>query len=57
MKLIEIFRGVFTMRKFWLVLLIGMVLTMDIYGLAKEFNAKLEMQKAKDEVATVVYME
>ena len=45
------------MRKFWLVVLIGMVLAMDIYGIVKEINAKVEMQKAKDEVATVVYME
>ncbi len=30
---------------------------MDIYGIANEINAKFEMKDAKDEVATVVYVE
>ena len=45
------------MKKFLLVVLIGMVLAMDVYGLVKEFNVEKEIQDAKDEVATVVYEE
>ena len=45
------------MRKFLLVVLIGMVLAIDVFGLAKEHLIEKEMQDQKDEVATVVYME
>lgn len=45
------------MRKFLLVVLIGMVLAMDIYGIANEIIAKLEVENAKNDVATVVYVE
>lgn len=45
------------MRKLLVVLLIGMVLAMDLYGIAKEISIEKQIQDAKDEVATVVYVE
>ena len=52
------------MRKFLLVVLVGMVLAMDVYGFVNEYEAKkeeerleLQHQKAKEEVYTIVYME
>lgn len=45
------------MKKFLLVVLIGMVLAMNVYGLVKEYSIEKDIQDAKDEVATVVYME
>ena len=45
------------MRKLLVVLLIGMVLAMDVYGIVKEISIEKEIQDAKDEVATVVYVE
>ena len=45
------------MKKLLLVLLIGMVLAMDVYGIVKEISIAKEIQDAKDEVATVVYVE
>jgi hypothetical protein len=46
-----------SMRKFLLVVLIGMVLAMDVYGIVDEISKEKEIQDAKDEVATVVYEE
>lgn len=45
------------MRKFILVLFIGMVLAMDIYGVVNDILAEIAIKEAKEEVATVVYME
>ena len=47
------------MKKFLLVVLVGMVLTMDIYGLIKEIISFYEEQQVEeiDESYTVVYME
>lgn len=47
------------MKKFLLVVLVGMVLTMDIYGLIKEIISFYEEQQVEeiDKSYTVVYME
>lgn len=48
-------KGVFTMRKFLLVVFIGMVLAINLYGCVTEIMSKVEVDDAKDEVGTVVY--
>lgn len=45
------------MKKFLLVVLVGMVLAIDIYGIVEEYKAKQAEQAAKDQVYTVVYEE
>lgn len=43
------------MRKFLLVVFIGMVLAINLYGFVNEIMSKISVENAKDEVATVVY--
>lgn len=45
------------MKKFLLVIFIGMVLAINIYGFAMDIMSQIEQEKAESEVATVVYME
>lgn len=47
------------MKKFLLVLMIGMVLTMDIFGIAKDIADYLDEQNQEtiDKNYTIVYME
>ena len=44
------------MRKCLVVVLIGMVLAIDVYGLVNEFISELEAKKV-EESYTIVYME
>lgn len=54
----NIFRkGVLTMKKMLLVILIMMVLAFDIYGIFKEFSIEKAKQEADEPVGTVVYVE
>lgn len=48
-------KEVFTMRKFLLVVFIGMVLAINLYGCVTEIMNKVQVDDAKDEVGTVVY--
>lgn len=48
-------KGVFTMRKFLLVVFIGMVLAINLYGCVTEIMSKISVDDTKDEVGTVVY--
>lgn len=43
------------MRKFLLVVFIGMVLAINLYGFVNEIISKISVEDVKDEVATVVY--
>ena len=45
------------MRKVLLVIMIGMVIVMDLYGAVSEIVAKIEENNAKNSVRTVVYVE
>ena len=45
------------MRKFMLVLFIGLVLALNVYGIANEIKAEIEQMEAENEIATDVYME
>lgn len=45
------------MRKALLVIMVGMVLVMDIYGIINEIIAKIEENNAKNDVGIVVYVE
>lgn len=45
------------MKKLLLVLFVGMVLAINVYGIVKEISIEKEIQNAKDEVATIVYVE
>ena len=48
------------MKKFLLVLLIGMVLAMDVYGIVKEVidnYSKVEQEDAIDRTTTIIYVE
>lgn len=56
-KLIQILEG-FTMKKFLLVIFIGMVLTMNLYGIVKGFmNDEIKDIDHIKETTTTVYME
>lgn len=45
------------MKKFILVVFIGMVLALNVYGLATDLVQSINEAKAESEVATVVYVE
>ena len=45
------------MKKFLLVVLVGMVLAMDVYGLVEEFKKEVPVQDAIEESTMVVYEE
>lgn len=45
------------MKKFILVVFIGMVLAINLYGFASDFAKMLEEAERAEEIATVVYME
>ncbi len=56
-KLIRILEGL-TMKKFLLVVLVGMVLAMDVYGIVNEFMInEVEEIDHIEETTTTVYME
>lgn len=56
-KLILILEGL-AVKKFLLVVLIGMVLTMDVYGVVNEFmNKPVKEVNHIEETTTIVYME
>ena len=45
------------MKKFLLVVLIGMVLAIDIYGFVKDYEVYKAEKAKQDEIGTVVYVE
>lgn len=47
------------MKKFLLVIMIGMVLALDVCGIVKEFidNAETEQESVIERISTIVYVE
>lgn len=45
------------MKKFLLVVFIGIVLSMNVYAMVNKFLMHNEIQDVKDEVFTIVYVE